>query len=261
MRRLGKLATMVAVLVLGFGHPAYAASPSAPYSQWTSNATLAWGKFQWLSMQVEPTPTLGQVNPAYFFSHQMTIDNGEGGYIGLQKDSSGKRAIFSMWGATGAECSNVPGAVCQTFTNECGQPPGVVCGYQTVVPYNWSAPNNYATYVVRLEADRWGGYIYDQTANTWTLVGVVRVPSHWNDFGWWSTSWIEWYAPHPTQCSQYPDANVYWYPPYSYLQAHYSGDPNAWATASPFGDHTSAGDCPAAVLNDIPPWKHHIMGT
>src|SRR4030095_6485227 len=37
---------------------------------------------------------------SYFYSHQLGIVDGDGGYIGIQSDANGKRAIFSLWQAT-----------------------------------------------------------------------------------------------------------------------------------------------------------------
>lgn len=258
MKRLAKTFAAAAALLMVWADPGFAITPSGTYSDWNANTNGAHGKLQWLSVQVDPAPTAGQLYPTYFFSHQVGFDNGVGGYIGIQEDSNGKRAIFSIWDAVSSECSTVAGATCQAFLNECSHAPP--CGQQTLIPYNWTAPKNYATYIVRMSPDRWAGYIHDQTANTWTLVGIITVPSGWGDLGWWSVSWIEWYGAHPTTCPGFPDANVYFYPPISYHPAYYSGNSSAQSNGTGTGDHHSRGGCPSSVTNDLPPWKHHIMG-
>src|SRR6202453_913746 len=53
-----------------------------------------------LEPRTDPSPV------GYFWSHQVALVGGEGGYVGLQTEGSeptGKIAIFSVWGAIDAD--------------------------------------------------------------------------------------------------------------------------------------------------------------
>src|SRR5262249_9370340 len=118
-----------------------ALSEQATYTWWQHLSPPASGfrmMRSWIFVEHEPASRPGQAPPAYLHSYQFHFNaaGSDGGYIGLQKDSQGMRAIFSVWGATGATCSPVPGAICRPFGGE-------GTGYQTMVPYTWHGGSFY----------------------------------------------------------------------------------------------------------------------
>lgn len=92
--------------------------------------------------------------------------------LACRTDVNGKRAIFSIWNAYGAQCSSVPGAICQPFT-------GQGDGYQTLIPYNWVVSHHYYVYVYADSPGWLGGWVYDQELGTWTLIGAIQVGTNW----------------------------------------------------------------------------------
>jgi hypothetical protein len=134
---------MVVIGLAGFTGTASAVGPQGTYTDWWLPNLPAEGFFNidgYITPVNEPTVGPGQVQFAYFYSSQFGIVDGDGGYIGIQTDGNGKRAIFSIWGANGAQCADVAGAICQPFTGE-GD------GYQTLVPYEWVPGHRYRTRV------------------------------------------------------------------------------------------------------------------
>src|SRR5690242_17244681 len=124
---------LLALLAVGFSatQPAFAAvRPQGTYSDWALPGSGYYNIDTPIFPSNDPRPAPGQQNQAYFYSSQFGFTNGPGGYVGIQTDANGKRAVFSIWDANGVSCSSVRGAICQRFTGE-GD------GYQTMIPYNW----------------------------------------------------------------------------------------------------------------------------
>ena len=71
--------------------------------------TSGYDEMRWdLEPRTDPSPV------GYFWSHQVALVGGEGGYLGLQSEGSdptGKIAIFSVWGAIDVGRSGVRGAL------------------------------------------------------------------------------------------------------------------------------------------------------
>lgn len=232
-------APCLCIVIAASAESARAAGIEGTYTDWIFANMPAEGFFNidgYITPKNDPTPDSGQVQPAYFYSMQFGIVTGDGGYIGIQKDADGKRAIFSIWGATAATCSTEPGALCRPFTGE-GD------GYQTIIPYQWVAGHTYRTRVWALSTDAdgdwWIGEIMDQNTGVASVVGTIRVPLGYQWLSYYTINWVEWYAPRPPSCDSVPESVVFFGAPLANGGAQNAGPPS-----SHFGDPT---DCPSTM--------------
>lgn len=187
--------------------------PQNTYTHWGAPqgfpAEGAWALQQTIFTGNDPAPGPGQVPPSYFYAHQFFAavdpEGDNGGYIGIQTDAAGKRAVFSWWGAVDGACSEVVGAECRMGFED--RPV-----YQTAIPYNWQAHHYYTLTVWRLSVGRsttrWLGAISDN-GGPGTNVGYIDTPNEFGGLGPGSVSWIEWYGGTGVSCSQFPKALVY----------------------------------------------------
>lgn len=253
--RAGRALVLGLALVLLWGNPALAVVPNGVYSWWDMPS----GPHYNLDSTIFVGNHVDQSkNPAWFMAHQFAPANGSpGGYIGLQVDNNtgwtnvpnnGKRVLFSWWGAVGASCSNVPGAVCRPFVED-------GTGYQTAIPYDWQAGREYRArlWVLNSNPDGttwWGGWIKDMTTGVEQAVGYMKVPS---TFGWLDSgvNWIEWYGGHRNACSDIPVIIAYF---------HKLGGNNwtTWAKYPPDNVLRTDQRCPSDVLNWGDPWVRHL---
>jgi hypothetical protein len=229
---------MVVIGLAGFTGTASAVGPQGTYTDWWLPNLPAEGFFTidgYITPVNEPTVGPGQVQFAYFYSSQFGIVDGDGGYIGIQTDGNGKRAIFSIWGANGAQCADVAGAICQPFTGE-GD------GYQTLVPYEWVPGHRYRTRVWALDSDAdgdwWVGEVADLTAGTAQVVGYIRVPPVYQWLKSYIINWVEWYAPQAETCDQLPESAVLFGRPDGNAGGVSAGEPN---------NHYGTGVCPSQI--------------
>ncbi len=190
-------------------------------------------------------------NPAWFASSQYWPSNGSpGGYIGLQVDSNGRRAIWSWWGASGCSSSSVTGATCQYFYENGG-------GHQLVIPYNWTAGRTYKLRMWFLQnnangTSTWGGWVSDESTGAEHHIGNMHVPQ---SFGWLDSSinWIEWYGGHRDTCADIPGIATYFHKLTGYVaQGTYE------AAYYPPANHISSGQaCNSRITNYGDPWVLH----
>jgi len=136
----------------------------------------------------------------YFWSHQFGFSGGEAGYLGLQIGSAPnntKIALFSIWGANGAE-----GPRCSTFVEGT---PGRTCRLD---PYNWSTGRAYRLRIWAVGADSlgewWGAWVQDTVTGVDSYVGKIRVPTSWGRLSTSSVSWTENFGAKPATCSGLP---------------------------------------------------------
>lgn len=248
------LLTVAAALLLAPVGAAGAVSPVSvqqTYSDWALPATD--GGYWNIDTPVFPSNLPqrgpGQEGLSYFYAAQFGFSRGaDPGYIGIQIDQS-QRAIFSIWGATGASCSTVAGAICRPFTGE-GD------GWQTAVPYQWVAGHYYETRVWAVgsdaDGDWWLGALLDRTpgAEAETIIGTLRVP---HGRGWLSgnvSTWVEWYGPPARTCQALPISVVYFGP---------SRGNNGTAIAGAPSSHLGSGACPSSV-STYGEWARHRNG-
>lgn len=224
------------------------------YSWWTFQNPPAAGFItaeSRISPSNVPAAGPGQVPPWLYYSWYFTLVDGDGAYIGIQKDPqvppANKKAIFSMWGATAAICSPVEGAICQPFTGE-GE------GYQTLIPYNWVAGHRYRVRVRQISTgsagDWWAGQIKDETTGVTTLIGKIRVPPVYRRINSWSVHFVEWYGPRPDTCGELPESTVYVFRPRAGNGTYATGPDNTFGT----------GECPSTIKNYRGNWARHHNG-
>lgn len=249
MKRLIVLIVTVLATVIGSSRPAVAGvTIQGTYSDFNFPGQGYFNIDTPLFPSNDPTAGPGQVNPAYFYSSQFSFTGGPGGYIGIQKDVNGKRAIFSIWGANAACCSTEPGAICRPFGGE-GE------GYQTMIPFNWVAGHSYRTRVWTVSKDNagewWLGALIDDTARFEKIIGTIRVPHGRGWLGSWMVTWTEFYGPQAASCKELP------------LSVVFFGRPSANAGAVRAGApvlHLGAGACSSSVTNWDSYWVRHRNG-
>jgi peptidoglycan hydrolase-like protein with peptidoglycan-binding domain len=219
-------ATAVAMVAVA---PAASAAvrPNGTYSNWTWPASgTGYYNFD-LNLTVLNTTS----GSHYFWSHQFWFRGGEAGYLGLQTGSAPnntKIALFSVWGANGAE-----GPRCGRFVEG---DPGWTCRLD---PYNWVLGRSYRLRIWAAGADSqgewWGAWVRDSVTGVDSYVGRIRVPTSWGLLDD-SVAWTENFGPLPGTCSGFPWAKA---------QFNY---PTANAGAVRISSHSHSfggGDCPS----------------
>ncbi len=199
--------------------------PQGTYSDWSLPGSGYYNIDSPIFPSNNPRPAAGQVSQSYFYASQFAFTDGTVGYIGIQTDARGKRAVFSIWDATGASCSAVAGAICQRFDGE-GE------GWQTMIPYNWVAGHSYRTRVWAVRTDAsgewWLGAIIDDTLGTEAIIGSIHVPIGRGRLSGHITTWTEWYGPHVTACNQLPISVIFFGPPRANGGTVYAGSARNW---------------------------------
>ncbi len=110
---------------------------------------------------------------AFFWAHQFWLMNGNGGYFGLQThgwlngSDIGRMAIFSIWGATGAQPS--PGASAQAFSGE-------GTGWSIHVPYSFQSGITYRFHVWTASGGTWSLTLTDMHSGQTVMLGTIDVP-------------------------------------------------------------------------------------
>jgi hypothetical protein len=245
----GLLIVSLAALAAGtsWPAPAFAVGPRGTYSDWSFPGSGYYNIDTPIFPSNDPRPAPGQVSQAYFYSSQFGFAHGPGGYIGIQTDGRGKRAIFSIWNANDASCSDVPEAICRPFSGEGN-------GYQTIIPYDWVAGHSYRTRVWELRTDGagewWIGAIIDDTTGAEAVIGSIRVP---RGRGWLSgavNTWVEWYAAQAPDCGQVPVSVVFFGPPTANARE---------VSAGSSSNHYGNGACPS-LLSNYAEWARHHNG-
>lgn len=257
MRRLGAVLVGVVFAVLAGAEPASAAQSQNTWSWWqqpTPPSSAGWnGTGQYVLPDNDPAPAAGQVPQAYQYAHQITVGSG-GGYIGIQTDSAGKRAIFSMWGATGATCSTTTvGGTCGPFAEQ-------GAGYQALIPFTWSAGHYYFALVTRSATDChvWTGWINDTGSRApRSNIGSLTMPDCGGITWANDASFTEAYGP-DAPCAAYPRAVVSFYPPFYYPAP---SDTTGPVVAPGFVTNLGSGTCPSSVdTASAAPWHVHTRG-
>ncbi len=188
-----------------------------------------------MSWEVEPR---GDPSPVgYFWSHQVALIGGEAAYVGLQtcgSEPTGKIAIFSVWGAVGAEGPEYAAPFA-----------GEGAGMSVRIPYQW-APGRRERLALRAEGDGWwradvGGQ----------LIGRIRAQPGWGGLASTSIMWTERYGPSMRTCADLGHS-VAWF-----------GTPVADGGVVPFGHQNSLGSepgCPGSSVRDVDGGVLHVMG-
>lgn len=212
-RRLAIALLVALCMFFGLVRPAYAAVvPTGTYTDWAMPANAAdYNRDSFTFVGGDP----GTSNSAWFFAHQFNFSGSSGGYNGIQAEPSGKAAIFTLWGATAVNCSSVAGAVCVLDDDGAEGTVG-----HTRIPYNWQAGVSYRQRLwlasENSSSRKWCSWIAPEGDSSMTLIGCVTVPTSQGRLSWWSGNWTEWYGNWRTNCSDFPQATVYFRQPQSY---------------------------------------------
>lgn len=215
-------------------------NPTGTYTSWywpSKNYT----NFEWTVVPYEE-----QIGPdAYFYSHQFGLVNGAGGYSGIQGDSNGKRAIFSIWDALGAEG---PGKA-QTFGGE-GE------GWQTVIDYNWIAGRSYK-FNLKLDSigrngTWWSATITDQQTGISSFIGKIQVPSSWQFLDGYSLVWTERYGGALSRCSDIHYSSVEF--------KNFTANSGGIVPSSHNNHLTQPEGCPGSLVTDTTQGVKHEVG-
>jgi hypothetical protein len=230
-------------------------SPPQTYSYWTFPSTPAGGYrrlYQVVSPMNDPVASAGQATQAYFYAMQWynTGAPSYGGYMGLQSDSQGKRAIFSWFGGING---HGPG-ISQAFSGE-----GV--GWQTMISYNWQAGRTYRLNVAYSSTTSTGYWytatIVDTQANKTSTIGTIEFPQSFGGLQQYVNNFVEWYGATLPTCSGYPWSNVTFSAPSGRGP---SGSPTiASAPGSP-PSGTPDGPACSGVTNNLSS-MNHVNGT
>lgn len=137
---------------------------NAPQGFWNMDTHLTWKK--------EPISGWGYYAQMYFW-----FEAGVGGYMGLQKDNNGKRAIFSMWDKkTGAINATPAHSNCQRFGHEGA---GTQC---FAMNFNWEAGRDYKLRLwkgfnssLTWEGNSWSAWVIDTVTGVETYIGTIHV--------------------------------------------------------------------------------------
>jgi peptidoglycan hydrolase-like protein with peptidoglycan-binding domain len=231
---VGRVTTAVVVLVttavaMVAAAPAASAAvrPNGTYSNWNWPASST----GYYNFDLNLTVLNNTSGSHYFWSHQFRFKGGDGGYLGLQVGSSPnntKIALFSIWGANGAE-----GPRCGTFVEGT---PGWTCRLD---PYNWVLGRSYRLRIWAAGADSlgewWGAWVRDSATGVDSYVGRIRVPTSWGWLDSWSVSWTENFGPLPSTCAGFPWAKA---------QFNFPTADNGSVRISSHSHSFGGGDCP-----------------
>lgn len=165
-----------------------------PFSIWEQpTSTPLDGIGSWVINANTPAAAGGQVGPTYLEGHVFNFaESSAQGVVSLVTDPAGRFVTFS---ATGPD----------------GTPHGAA------IPFQWEGSRAYFTYVYQLAPGTWGAWIYDQTAASWTEIGVLYLPQEWGRLSAVSVTTVAWYGPTAGRCSAYPRADAFFYPPIGYV--------------------------------------------
>lgn len=208
-------------------------APVGTYTEWSWPPTPSgYGAMGWeLEPRSDPSPV------GYFWSHQVGLVGGDGGYVGLQTEGArptGKIAIFSLWGATDADGPEYAGPF-----------GGEGTGMTVRIRYPWT-PGRRERLAIRAEG---GGWWQAEVGDR--PIGRIQVDPTWGGLAPTSIMWTERYAP-PLQACADLGHSVAWF-----------GTPMAGGGVRPVGHRNFLAEhpgCPGSSVNDSAGGVVHVMG-
>jgi hypothetical protein len=184
-------------------------TPAVTYSQWGIAGFHR--RLEWKLRIDDDDPGHG-----HFWALQASLQgqgSGQQFSAGLQRNGSvdgvtGKLALFSVWGATGAVTGAAAGAVASSFVVG-------TAGYRVAAPYDWTLG---ASYTLRVQADDargadwWRFDVIADAGGAITYIGSVQVPAAWGDInGAYAIASTEWFTDPGgrTSCLQIPRVTAF----------------------------------------------------
>ena len=206
------------------------ATLGGPYSVWRQPAPDGLdGVGSWMAVANNPVATASQLRPQYLYGHYFGFAASPTvGVLGLATEPSGRFAVFSVPGAGGA--------------------PQIAA-----VPFDWSAGHAYFLLVYQVAPGTLGAWVYDNSAGTWTGIGLLTVPGAWGKLGASSVTGAGWYGATAASCSAYPRAEVVVYPPTGYVGTTPS-------TAVLWAAGQNPGDCAPQTAAEPGGWTRYRLG-
>jgi hypothetical protein len=136
------------------------------------------------NMEIHLTWREAKTPPAqlgYYAMFMFYFQNKAGGYMGLQWDNQGKRAIFSLWDAQDVPGSAAPEGECKRFGHEGS-------GAQCFLPYPWEMGREYLLRLALLSAsakgERWQATIRDLGTGREQVIGVIEAKNSAGQVGY-----------------------------------------------------------------------------
>lgn len=148
----------------------------------------------------------------YYAQYAFYFEVGVVGYMGLQKDKEGKKAIFSIWDKPNAITATPSMPWCKRFGHEGS-------GAQCIIPFDWKAGREYKIRVWQINepgAEKWGAWVIDYATGEETLIGVIGTQGY-GGLKTYSIGVIENYGPGDAgilSCDAFKDLSVTWKGPY-----------------------------------------------
>ena len=210
--------------------------------------TVAWGAAmpsadrpvgigQWVYVAPNPPAGPGQLPTTGYVYGPTFFPEGERGVIGLSSDASGPIAGIQVEGATAKRAT---------------------------IRYNWAPGTFYYLLAYHLGNGRWGGWVYDNTAATWTVIGAVQAdkPGLLSNLSVTVVGGAQGGTTAPFDqegpavalpCSAFPRVDAYFYPPVLYWEA-------TTAVSTVMSVHPFPGDCPTQTTLEYD-WVHFRLGS
>ncbi|MBF0584226.1 MAG: DUF3472 domain-containing protein [Magnetococcales bacterium] len=161
----------------------------------------------------KPPAGLGYYAMFAFYFQNKTV-----GYTGLQWDNEGKKAIFSIWDASGSAGSAVPEGQCKRFGHEGS-------GAQCIVPYEWQQGREYLLKIRPVGrtagGEQWQSLIRELTTGRESVIGTLTMQDSGGYVGYGhlsgkGVSVLEYYgSAHLEACSSLPVVVLSWRGPFA----------------------------------------------
>ena len=213
------------------------AMPTASWGATLPSAELPFGIGQWVYVAPIPPAGPGQLATTGYAYGPTFFVEGERGVIGLARDANGPIAAIQVEGATAK---------------------------RTTIRYNWSPGNFYYLFAYEVGNGQWGGWVFDNTASAWTVIGSVQAAKP-GPLRTQSVTVVSGAQGGPTAafaqegpavalpCSAFPRVDAYFYPPVLYTAT--TSVVSTVASLNPF-----PGDCATqTTIENV--WAHFRLGS
>ena len=234
-RRLATLALVVAAMAIVGTVPTVAqttVTQQVPFTVWTNEGQVALdGLGSWVATANDPVAGAGQAPADYVYWHEFGFTGSPDafGHVSMETSEGAKFVSLIVVEETEDRIHIVRKA------------------------FDWQANRFYFPMVSRVADGLWAGWIYDQTAATWTFIGGVVVPAALGRLLPESATGVAWVGPDLESCAAYPRADLF--------RMSAIGLVGQTAVGSVQSDQVvEPGDCPATIASEPPGWNHYQLG-
>jgi len=253
-----RLLLVAALLTLTVGAgvgplPAIAQTTVRPFVPRSSWGTGMWGPAfpvldglsTWLATFADPVAGAGQSPPHYAYFLDFTITDSfflAGGRISLDVVGDQKFATLAV--------------------DDTG--PGGGQRHQVQVPFPWKGNSFYFLWANRLADGVWGGWVYDNTAATWTYIGNVpglATSGPAARMAQYAQTGVAWTGPDLATCAAYPQAVAVNLSPFGFVGST-PVETVLNGRADQAYDPSASGDCPSTSgFFSFPHWDYYVTGS